>query len=176
MRSLIRIVMLAAMACVMGQGCLPDWPAPVVDTTGIYEGTWQGSTNENTPVEDQQEVLACPLTITLTQDLTAAYPGDHVVTGTVVVNYSCMQLPEGLSLPESVVEVTGLLGDDGVLTLLSGGCGTGACLGLGLSGQVVDEDGDGAMDGYSGEWGLAILLAGIEAFGVDGTFQVATGE
>lgn len=175
MRSRIGLLMTATTVVWTAQGCLPGgWPAPPFDATGTYEGTWQGSTDENTPADYQQQVVACPLTVTLTQDLSAPYPGDHVVTGTVVVNYSCVELPEWMTeIPDSVVQVTGLLADDGKLTLLSAACGTGACLGLGLTGDAVDEDGDGAMDAYSGEWGLAIMLAGIEAFGVDGTFEVA---
>ncbi|NLE59757.1 MAG: hypothetical protein GX616_15475 [Planctomycetes bacterium] len=174
MRNWIGLLALAVLVCVMGPACPPGgWPEPPCDTTGTYVGTWEGSTDEDTPAEDQQEVVACPLTITLTQDLSAAYPGDHGVTGTVVVNYSCIELPAGiLEIPDSVVEVSGLLGDDGKLTLLSGGCGTGACLGLILTGNAVDADDDGMMDSYSGDWGLAIMLAGIQAFGIDGTFQV----
>jgi hypothetical protein len=113
------------------------------------------------------------LTITLQQDLDANYPGDHAVTGTAKIDYSCVELPKWVTdaLPASTVNVTGLLADDGKLTLLSGGCGTGICLVLALSGEGADTDADGRMDAYSGGWSFTILLAGFQPFGITGTFD-----
>jgi hypothetical protein len=144
------------------------------DTTGTYAGTWSGHTNE-AKVEKQQTVAACPLTVTLEQDVSLAYPADHGVKGTVHVDYSCLVLPEWVGeIPPSDVQVAGVLADDGTLTLLSGGCGTGMCVVMALSGQGVDADSDGAMDEYGGAWSFTILLAGVQPFGVSGEFQVAS--
>ena len=173
MRKTLLIPFLAVAAVLtIGQAeCPGEWPKPPFDTTGIYAGTWQGATNE----EKQQIVLACPLTITLEQDLTANYPNDHGVKGTVDVDYSCLELPEWLGeIPANTVQVTGLLEDNGKLTLLSGGCGPGVCLVMALAGEGVDVDADGAMDTYGGSWSFTILLAGVQPFGVTGTFDVAS--
>jgi hypothetical protein len=43
---------------------------------------------------------------------------------------------------------------------------------LSLDGQGTDDDDDGLMDTYSGTWGFTILLAGVQPFGVNGTFEV----
>lgn len=152
-------------------GC-PAPPPPPFDTTGTYIGTWQGRTDE--PEKEKQEIVACPLTITLTQDVSLRWPADHGVKGTVEIDYSCIELPDWLETPPpSTVQVTGLLADDETLGLLSGGCGTGMCLVLAMGGPGVDEDQDGLMDNYSGDWAFGFLLAGIRAFGVSGTFEVA---
>lgn len=154
----------------MGQSqCRIDFPDPLLDTTGTYEGTWWGSTTDGA-----QQVQQSPLRITLTQDTSQPYPKDHAVTGTVNIDFSGLNLPEWASQPApSVVNVSGLLGDDGKLTLLSGGCTTALCLVLSLSGPAEDTDGDGLMDAYSGDWAFAILLAGVQPFGVTGGFNVA---
>lgn len=155
----------------VGQTECPNWPKPPFDTTGLYKGTWSGQTTE--PAPKQQAVEDCPLTIHLQQNVNAAYPGDHGVKGTVEIDYSCVEWPDWVTQtpPASTVQVGGLLADDGTLTLLSGACGTGICLVLALSGQGADTDGDGLMDTYSGAWSFTILLAGVQPFGVTGTFE-----
>jgi hypothetical protein len=157
-------------------GCPPPegWPKPPYDATGTYAGTWQGRTSD-AKADAVQEIPVCPLTITLTQDLALPYPQDHGVKGTVNIDYSCLQdvLPEDIEqLPDSNVIVSGLLGDDGNLVLLSAACGTGACAVLTLAGAGEDADADGRMDTYSGQWSFIILLAGVQPFGVSGTFSV----
>jgi len=150
--------------------CQDQFPDPPFDTTGDYEGTWSGHAPQNA-----ETVSECPLEMMLTQNVNADYPGSHAVTGMVTVDYSCMNLPDWLETPPpSVVQVTGILGDDGQLGLLSGGCGTGACVVLGLSGLAQDTTDDGFMDSYAGEWSFQILLAGVEPFGFTGTFDVVT--
>ena len=166
---LIMLLGVAAMVTLGNNECSIDWPEPPFDTTGEYTGTWQGNSNE----EQVQTVVACPLTMTLTQDVTAEYPGDHAVSGTVVIDYSCIELPEWMEDPvPSTAEVGGLLEDNNKLTLLSGGCGTGACLVFALAGEGEDLDQDGHMDQYSGAWSFTILLAGVQPFGFTGTFEV----
>jgi hypothetical protein len=153
----------------MGQEqCSPEFPLPPFDATGDYAGIWRGRS------DDQMQIVeACPLSITLAQDTSLNWPEDHAVKGQVVIDYSCIELPEWVQpIPPSVVDVGGLLGDDGHLVLLSGGCGTGLCVVLALDGEGEDEDADGLMDRYEGEWSFVILLAGVEPFGVAGFFDV----
>lgn len=166
-RSIVALCLATALA-VFGTGCPDQFPKPPFDTTGTYLGSWNGNSTDQA-----QQVLGCPLTLTLTQDVAANYPGDHGVTGTAVIDYSCIELPDWVDAPPpSTVNVSGLLEDNGKLTLLSGGCGTGLCLVLSLSGQGEDGDEDGYMDSYTGNWGFAILLAGVQPFGFTGTFAV----
>ncbi len=165
-------------ACVALLGACPPpggWPKPPFDATGDYEGTWQGQTDPTAEDAESHEILACPLTMSLKQELTAPYPGDHRVTGTVVVDYSCLNdlLPDSIQeLPDSTVDVSGLLGDDGKIVLLSGGCGVGACAVMTLAGSGEDANDDGIMDSFSGNWSFIILIAGVQPFGVSGTFTV----
>ena len=148
-------------------GC-PEWPPPPFDTTGTYAGEWWGATEDQT-----QEIASCPLTMTLTQVLTRPYPADHVVEGTVVVNYLCLDLPQWVAeIPPATVQVTGLLADDGTFTLISGTCGTGLCVALTLTGEGEDTDDDGLMDTYAGDWAYNILLPGVPPFGINGGFAV----
>lgn len=152
-------------------GC-PEPPQPPFDTTGQYAGSWSGHTDE-AEAKDEQIVVACPLTMTLQQDAGTTYPANHGVKGTVDIDYSCLVLPEWVGeIPPSTVQVGGLLADDGTLTLLSGGCGTGLCLVLAIAGQGADSDSDGSMDEYGGAWSFTILLAGVQPFGVSGEFEV----
>ncbi|GMU93149.1 MAG: hypothetical protein AMXMBFR4_22070 [Candidatus Hydrogenedentota bacterium] len=164
-----RLVVAAVWMAVFASGCPENFPKPPFDTTGVYEGTWKGKSNE----EDPQQVRKCPLTIQLAQDVNAGWPGDHGVTGTVTIDYSCIDLPEWIETPPpSVVNVSGVLNDDGTLALVSGGCTTALCVILGLNGQCGDDDLDKLVDRYSGSWSFTILLAGVEPFGFSGTFSV----
>jgi hypothetical protein len=149
--------------------CQDQFPDPPFDTTGEYAGTWSGNSSDNT-----QNVLECPLELMLTQNVEADYPGSHAVSGMATIDFSCIELPEWVNEPvPSVVNVNGILGDDGKMGLLTGGCGTGLCVVLGLDGQAEDMDDDGFMDTYAGTWSYQILLAGVEPFGFTGTFDLA---
>lgn len=164
---LVPVVSAFLMACPPPGG----WPKPPFNAIGKYVGDWEGRTTAD--AERQQVIAACPLSMILTQDLTKPYPGDHGVQGNVTVDYSCLELPEWVAeQPPSVVNVSGILGDDGKLTLLSGGCAPGVCVVLTLAGQGEDTDEDGFMDTYSGTWSYLILLAGVQPFGVSGTYEV----
>ena len=72
------------------------------------------------------------------------------------------------------MQVSGILEDNGRLSLLSGGCGTGFCVVLGLAGQGEDTDGDGFLDTYTGDWSYQILLACVEPFGFEGIITINT--
>lgn len=164
-----RFLVLVMVLALVGAGCPGTFPPPPFNASGTYTGTWRGKSNE----DDPQRVKDCPLELVLTHNTAAAFPEDHVVKGTVTVDYSCMELPEWIETPPpSVVEVGGALQDNGTLTLISGGCTTALCVVLTLSGAGIDEDGDGAMDTYAGSWAYTILLAGVEPFGFTGKFSV----
>lgn len=163
-------VLLACAIVLVGLSGCPDGGPPPFDTTGDYSGTWSGQTEG---AEKAQDVVACPLTMSLIQSAEAAYPKNRGVTGVVEVDFSCLTLPEWIAEPPpALVHVTGILLDDGTLGLLSGGCGTGMCVALGLKGAGEDVDLDGFMDTYAGEWSYVILLAGVQPFGVTGVFSV----
>lgn len=165
-RSVLAGILFVALA-----GCPPEggFPLPPFDTSGAYTGSWSG-----TSTDEAQTVMGCPLELTLTQDLSAPFPGDHGVQGMVTVDYSCIELPEwAQDEPQpSTVEVGGVLEENGKLTLVSAGCGTGFCIVLSLAGQGEDTDGDGFLDAYDGDWSYQILLAGVEPFGFEGTFTL----
>lgn len=160
----------AAALVMLTTGCPGTPPPPPFNMSGTYAGTWQGQT---TGGPEGQEILACPLTIELTHNPSVPWPQSYAVSGTVTVDYSCWDLPEWLDAPPpSVIEVGGVLTAEGGLGLVSGGCTTALCAGVGLSGPIVDTDEDGQADVYSGDWGLTILLAGVEPFGTQGTFTL----
>lgn len=166
-------MVLAAVLLATLSGCPGTFPPPPYDTTGMYAGTWRGKSNE----DDPQRVKDCPLEIALTQNIEAAFPEDHLVKGTVTIDYSCIELPEWVETPPpSVVEVGGILQDNGTLTLISGGCTTALCVVLTMTGVGVDEDSDGHLDAYAGSWAYTILLAGVEPFGFTGKFAVTAEE
>lgn len=160
--------------CMILAGCPPveDAPRPPFDATGDYAGTWTGSTTTN--ATKQQDVAACPVEISLTQNVAAPWPQRFAVSGTASIDYSCIELPEWIETPPpSTVQVGGVMDEQGKVGLLTGACGTGLCVVLGLDGPGIDEDGDGFMDSFSGEWQYSLLLAGFTPFTIRGSFQAA---
>ncbi|MBL7649688.1 MAG: hypothetical protein JNK74_26225 [Candidatus Hydrogenedentes bacterium] len=171
MRKHLSRSVLTGMILVALTGCPPEggFPVPPFDTSGAYSGSWSGTSSD-----DAQTVAECPLELTLTQNLSLAFPGDHGVQGVATIDYTCIELPEwaqGETQP-STVEVGGVLESNGRLTLVSAACGTGYCVVLSLAGQGEDADSDGLMYTYAGDWSYQILLAGFEPFGFEGTFVV----
>lgn len=163
-------LVLACCLLVLASGCPPNQPKPPFNATGRYTGVWSGTSNETEP----QHVENCPLTLKLRHDPAANWPADHTVTGKAIIDYSCINLPDWVEQPApSRIQVSGLIDNDGRLTLVSGGCTTALCVVLTLTGQCTDNDGDGYADTYSGTWAFRILLAGVEPFGLDGVFDVA---
>jgi hypothetical protein len=155
-------------------GCPLPANAPVApfDATGTYVGTWSGSTT--TDATAKQDVQECPLEFTLTQDVDAAWPQRFAVSGSAYIDYSCLELPEWAETPPpSVIQVAGVMDEQGKVGLVSGACGTGMCVALGLDGPGVDADGDGLMDSISGEWQYSLLLAGFTPFIIRGSFEAA---
>lgn len=167
-RSLLAVCSVVAIVAVLAAGCPPP-PKPPFSAEGEYAGAWNGTSSDNTQV-----VSDCALSMSLTQNVNASFPTDHVVNGTVTIDYSCITLPEWVEDPvPSVLNVTGYLQDNGNLTLLTGGCTTALCVVLSLNGTADDTDSDGFADTYSGTWNYTILLAGVEPFGFTGTSSVA---
>ena len=149
--------------------CRPSLPPPAFDTTGTYTGTWEGMST------DDQEAMACPLTIVFAHDVDAGAIESRRPQGTLMIDFSCIDLPAFVDRPEARnVEATFLLQDDGKLASIVPVCSPNApvCVLLGLDGEGMDEDGDGVMDSYSGDWSYRFLVPGIPAFGVDGTFMI----
>lgn len=153
-------------------------PPPPFSAAGTFEGTWSGQETSEAPMKQEpQQVVDCPLTLVLTQNVEQGGFGAYRVQGTATVNYSCIDLPAWLGeIPASNVEVGGLMTKEGHLTLLSGGCGTGLCVVLSLDGQGVDSDADGLMDTYAGDWNYTLLFPGFTPFGFEGTFEAARAE
>lgn len=164
----------AAMSLAL-QGCPPGTPPPVppMDATGSYTGNWSGTPSGTA----EQDVTDCPLSLTLTQNVSAQWPASFAVNGTALIDYSCFNLPEWIETPPpSTVNVGGVMDQQGNLTLLSGGCGTGLCVVLSLAGTCDDTDDDGAADLYDGTWTYTLLLAGVQPFGFTGTYTTDRGE
>jgi hypothetical protein len=148
-------------------GCPGQFPQPPFDASGTFVGTWTGSPSGSA----KQAVVDCPLTLTLTQNLAAPWPQSFGVSGTALVDYDCFDLPDFIPTPAaSAVPISGIVDGEGNLTLLSGACGTGACVVLSLTGVGIDADDDGFMETYDGAWAYTILIAGVEAFGFTGTY------
>lgn len=173
MRKKTSILLFSVVLAVLTLGqaqCPQQWPKPPFDTTGLFKGTWSGQAT----AEETQQVLNCPLTLHLEQNVSAPYPGDHVVNGWVEIDYSCLELPDWMqeTPAPSHANISGLVADDGKLSLFSGGCGTGLCLVLIMAGEGSITDADGTMDVYNGVWSFYVLLAGVQPFGVSGTFQL----
>lgn len=171
-----------SLAAVLGLAGCPQQSTPPFDTTGDYVGTWSGVAYD-VPAEGEgegegeivvkQDITECPLELTLVHDVNAITPGNYFVRGTATIDYDCIDLPERfVTPPPSLVQVSGLLQQDGSLTLASGGCGTGYCVLLTLDGAGVDSNGDGYMDAYDGDWAWTLLLAGVAPFGTSGTYML----
>jgi len=164
-------------AAVLLAGCPPqgELPFPPFNATGVYAGTWSGETEKGS--ETPQEVTACPLELDLTQDVAADWPQRMAVSGTAYIDYSCIELPEWAEQEPtpSLVNVGGVMDENGKLGLLTGACGTGLCVALGLDGTGEDIDGDGMMDRYSGTWSYSLLLAGFTPFTIEGDFVTEFG-
>lgn len=158
--SYLYLILLAIIATGLCTSCTAPY-----DATGTYTGQWSFVDNAT------QDIINCPLTMTLTQ-----FPSDNAtVRGTVHVDYECLTevsaWPEAIPAPEPAdVAVVGGIDPMGKLTLASGGCGPGACVILALSGPGISEN--EVMVSYSGDWGFAISFAFLGTLGGAGDFQV----
>lgn len=162
------IAVVSMAAALMLCGCPTQIPQPPFNATGTYAGVWSGAPSGEGQTQD---VAECPLTLTLTQNVAAPWPGSFAVNGTALIDYACFDLPEWLETPPaSTVNVGGVLDGEGKLTLVSGGCGTGLCVVLSLAGAGEDTNADGAMDTFDGTWTYTLLLAGVQPFGFTGAY------
>jgi len=135
---------------------------PPYDATGYYEGEWWSGEGEH-----------CPITATMTMVADPIYPPLWAPQATFHVDFSCIEMPEGIPPLEPVDIVTaGLLDINGNLTYASGGCGVPFCIIFATAGVGDDLDEDGLMDTYAGTWSLTILLAGFQPFGCAGEFEL----
>lgn len=149
MKTLTTSMVLVTLAAVGLAGCPISTFTPF-NTTGTYTGTW----NTGLDIVD-----ACPITLTLNQDLSASFLERNRVSGTVTLDLSCLGVAELLvdalvDLPP--LEVSGALLPNGTLELRSPdileGCPEGGCVRIALLGNGVDDDQDGGMDLFEGSY------------------------
>ena len=149
-----------------------------MDATGNYSGTWSFDIKEG---ETIIKTVECYLSMMLTQNVTLDPPDNLKITGTVSVDFTCLEeipdWPAWIPIPDLTdIDVTGTMSENGRIILGSGGCGPGSCIILAFDGQgESDSQNDGEipnMTSYSGKWGLAISIAFLGSAGVDGTFEV----
>ncbi|MBI2422614.1 MAG: hypothetical protein HYV27_07275 [Candidatus Hydrogenedentes bacterium] len=165
------VLILAAIFLGIGfSGCPLPPPSAPFGTTGSYTGTWEGQDSGT------GEDLVCELDLSLEQDTSLPFPQNFGVTGMALVDLSCTQLGAILeAYDQPVVQevmVTGVLGGNGEMLLANGACPPGFCVVLAFGGQGEDNDGDGLMDSYSGEWNFTVLPPGMEAHIFTGTFSL----
>ena len=174
-KSFVMSCLIAVALVTMGQSSSCTAP---MDATGTYSGNWSFDIKEGETVIDTVE---CNLSMTLAQDVTLSPPNNLKVTGTVFVDFTCLEgipdWPKWLPIPEPTdIEVTGTMYGDGRIILGTGGCGPGTCIILGLDGQGECGSQTGGeipnMTTYSGKWGLAVGIAFLGNYAVDGTFEV----
>ena len=129
--------------------CTPDPAEPPFDATGEYEGTWNSEFN---PTE-------CTLYATLEQDVDADYPNDHVVTGDVVFDLSCINALGWWAPPIDPVEfaIYGTMTDSGELVMAGVGYGSYFGIEADLNGSCTDDDSDGQVDLWAGDISVRIL-------------------
>ena len=182
-RGILTIFLITAAMISMAQ--TPSCTAPM-NATGTYSGKW------TLEVKDVNGTVTgtvdCPLEMTLTQNVALQPPNNLKVTGTVHVDFSCLDevptWPDWAKIPEPAdVQVSGTMDQNGKLTLGSLGCGTAMCVILALSGtgekEVIEETENGEIPNmikYSGDWGFAISIAFLGTTGGNGTFEVSAVE
>ena len=129
--------------------CDPDFPAPPFDATGDYQGIWHSEFN---PAE-------CKLYATLDQDVDGDYPNDHVVTGTLAVDLTCIEAWGWWTPPIDPVEmdIYGTMADGGDLVMAGVGYGTVYGIEVNLSGPGTDFGPNGQMDKWDGDISVRIL-------------------
>ena len=166
--------LIATALITMGQSSSCTAP---MDATGNYSGTWSFDIKEGETIIDTVE---CPISMTLSQDVTLDPLDNLKVTGTVYVDFSCLEevpdWPEWIPIPDPTdVNVTGTMDKDAKIILGTGGCGPGTCIILALDGQGESDNQNDEeiphMTRYSGKWGLAIGIAFWGGGGVDGIFE-----
>ncbi len=135
---------------------------PPFDATGEYEGQWWSGQGEH-----------CPVSGIITMDPSPAFPPVWGPAATFHVDFSCIELPPEFP-PITPVDfpTVGVLDEQGNMIFTALGCGPGFCINWDSAGVGVDLDDDGIMDEYSGEWIFAILIAGLQPFGVGGEFSI----
>jgi hypothetical protein len=149
MKKLVMQMTLVTAAALGLAGC-PFGTLTPFNTTGTYTGTWNTG---------EQGVEACPITLTLEQDMSASLIDRNRVTGTVTLDLSCLGVAELLVdalVDLDPIEVTGALLPNGAVELRSPDildeCPEGGCVRIALLSQGVDDDSDGGMDLLEGTW------------------------
>lgn len=126
-----------------------------INVSGNYTGTWRTDTG----ADDETE--ACPISLELLHFPNASNLADATeVTGYVNLDFTCFPVLSDLLLFQEIavgeVEVVGYALAGGTFLLRSvdilGGCNGDLCINLVMTGQALDEDGDGMVDALSGEW------------------------
>lgn len=158
--------------------------SPPFDTTGSYEGTFSLGVQGTILVQD------CEISLDLEQDFEALPFENSKVSGTVTLNLGCtvptangkatledlLNSLLGDLLSSGPVEVTGVLGPNGTLTLstpdLLTECPDADCEKLLLIGTGADTDDDGKMDTFKGLFGGLVDISGA-SLPLGGEFDTA---
>lgn len=151
-----RLIWIALAAVVALSGCPVDFVIPPFDATGQYEGQWEST------VSWSSNPIRCAAKLTLEQDLNAAFPSDHNVSGTLTLNLTC---PRAYALLVSrgfpaviTIEISGVQTAKGEIVFASGNCVEMDCEGVVVSAVGTDTDDDGFMDEIEATWTFGTVL------------------
>lgn len=124
-------------------------------------------------------MITCPLEITLFHQPALPYPANMRLLGVVTFDYLCF-IPDwilgvsGLELPPLIIPVIGTMQENGTLVLEAEVCpNVEMCATLEMEGAGADENTDGNMDAYEGEFSLAVSIPELVSISLVGGFDVS---
>jgi hypothetical protein len=160
--------------CLLSAGC-PLTPTPPHSVQGLYTGRWEAMI----PLLGSAPV-GCEIRLNLKhQALTSFFPVNHMVTGEVVFEFTCLEvgvLAQLLGVPDTVSYdvVTGSIDEMGKLTLTCVDNVSGFTSGALLRAETVDGNADGRAETMSGSWYFTLPTGAIPIL-VEGEFTAGAG-
>lgn len=155
MRSCAILVPLAYLLIVL-PGCSCDILAPPFDTTGSYEGSWEGE------VSGLSNDYTCQVNFDIDHNAGGALEVRYTLTGTLRLNFTCQQTIRELvplGFPAFFdFSVTGFLDPEGTFIFISTDCEEFACDGVIISARGADDDDDGLADRLEGSFSTLVQL------------------